>query len=580
MKNIFFILFLSCVLASSATAELSIIWENLYTVEPTASLYPKTLELASGNILVCYAAEATNNSLYMHKMVLNHSGDIVSTERLEPPLTAPVQDAVAGTVSGGALIVYYSDNQYIVNRLDHTGDITETLSFQRPDNQYIYRVSAQEPDNSVMFCGGYDTDIIKLNADQTISWSHDFSPPYDYDGTHLYFIGRLHDGRYFAGIEASNYSQFTHYGRRFTAAGHFFPQDLYFTGSLGMIAPDENAILSFTNNRSYLRYSGPPTNWQVQLGENGTPFDYEQFFGLADMNAIPGYICAGYRWIQNDYSYDELIVEVSATGQEVDVLENGDGRYTRAVALLDGSTLCIGYRENLQNEDELLVTRVENGNTHLPVRVGMWIYDAPRQVSAQGGVIHYRTLTGNALDEASEIVFQMSLEMPNGAENLLWERPRVLQPQEPLILPQLQQHIPGLLPAGQYALILRAFDENGSLLSKSFQTFVKAATGNFLSVEDGNHPPQPDSIMLMDPYPNPFNASTTISVTLPETAALTVRVFDIQGRTVSTLADGGSVTAGSHAFSFDGSNLSSGIYFVQATVPGQLNEVRKLMLVK
>ena len=89
-----------------------------------------------------------------------------------------------------------------------------------------------------------------------------------------------------------------------------------------------------------------------------------------------------------------------------------------------------------------------------------------------------------------------------------------------------------------------------------------------------------DEFRLATVYPNPFNAATTISVTLPHAAELSLRVFDIQGRTVATLADGSPVTAGSHAFSFDGSTLSSGIYFVQAMVPGQLNEVRKLVLVK
>ncbi len=92
----------------------------------------------------------------------------------------------------------------------------------------------------------------------------------------------------------------------------------------------------------------------------------------------------------------------------------------------------------------------------------------------------------------------------------------------------------------------------------------------------GIHP----TAFCLDPvYPNPFNPVTTISVTLPRPASLTVQVFDIQGRVVATLADG-SFAAGTHALTFDGSSLASGIYFVRATVPGHLSQIRKMTLLK
>ncbi|MCB2213505.1 T9SS type A sorting domain-containing protein [bacterium] len=90
---------------------------------------------------------------------------------------------------------------------------------------------------------------------------------------------------------------------------------------------------------------------------------------------------------------------------------------------------------------------------------------------------------------------------------------------------------------------------------------------------------QPPAFCLDPAYPNPFNPVTTITVTLPQRAALMVQVFDIQGRTVATLADG-SFAAGTHALTVDGSTLASGLYFVRATVPGQLNQIRKMTLLK
>jgi len=63
-------------------------------------------------------------------------------------------------------------------------------------------------------------------------------------------------------------------------------------------------------------------------------------------------------------------------------------------------------------------------------------------------------------------------------------------------------------------------------------------------------------------YPNPFNPSTTLQVSLPNNTALTVQVFDIMGRLVSQLFKG-EKQAGVHEFTFNASNLASGNYFIR-----------------
>jgi Secretion system C-terminal sorting domain/FG-GAP-like repeat len=89
----------------------------------------------------------------------------------------------------------------------------------------------------------------------------------------------------------------------------------------------------------------------------------------------------------------------------------------------------------------------------------------------------------------------------------------------------------------------------------------------------------PSEFMLDAAYPNPFNPSTTISVALPETSNLSVRAFNVNGQQVAELANG-QFNAGQHNLSFDASNLASGLYFIQAHVPGQLNATQKVMLVR
>jgi len=80
-------------------------------------------------------------------------------------------------------------------------------------------------------------------------------------------------------------------------------------------------------------------------------------------------------------------------------------------------------------------------------------------------------------------------------------------------------------------------------------------------------------------YPNPFNPSTMITVGLPQDADLKVTVYNLLGREVAQLAND-RYQAGYHRFVFDGSGLPSGIYFVRATVPGKLEQMRKVVLMK
>jgi|GEM_PF-2888022 len=80
-------------------------------------------------------------------------------------------------------------------------------------------------------------------------------------------------------------------------------------------------------------------------------------------------------------------------------------------------------------------------------------------------------------------------------------------------------------------------------------------------------------------YPNPFNPTLSVVIGLPETADLSLKVFNLMGQEVAQLVNG-NVTGGYHTYTFDGRELSSGVYFLRASVPGQMNEFRKVILMK
>ncbi len=79
-------------------------------------------------------------------------------------------------------------------------------------------------------------------------------------------------------------------------------------------------------------------------------------------------------------------------------------------------------------------------------------------------------------------------------------------------------------------------------------------------------------------YPNPFNPATTINYQIPKDGRVTIKVFDIIGREVTTLVDEYK-PAGQYSVRFDGSRLSSGIYFYSIK-SGDYNAVKKMSLIK
>lgn len=88
----------------------------------------------------------------------------------------------------------------------------------------------------------------------------------------------------------------------------------------------------------------------------------------------------------------------------------------------------------------------------------------------------------------------------------------------------------------------------------------------------------PTSFALAQNHPNPFNPSTSISFTVPQSGIAKVTVFDLLGRQVATLLDA-PVSAGQHQVQFNGSSIPSGVYFYRLEADG-FTATRKMLLVK
>ena len=88
----------------------------------------------------------------------------------------------------------------------------------------------------------------------------------------------------------------------------------------------------------------------------------------------------------------------------------------------------------------------------------------------------------------------------------------------------------------------------------------------------------PKIFSLTQNYPNPFNPTTKISYQIPVTSFVSLKVYDILGKEVVTLVNE-EKPAGNYEVEFDGSGLSSGIYFYKLNTENYTS-VKKMILVK
>ncbi len=84
--------------------------------------------------------------------------------------------------------------------------------------------------------------------------------------------------------------------------------------------------------------------------------------------------------------------------------------------------------------------------------------------------------------------------------------------------------------------------------------------------------------LLSQNYPNPFNPTTTILYSIPNSEFVELKVYDLLGKEVANLVNEFK-QSGNHSVNFDGSNLSSGIYFYTIKA-GSFIQSKKLVLLK
>ena len=118
------------------------------------------------------------------------------------------------------------------------------------------------------------------------------------------------------------------------------------------------------------------------------------------------------------------------------------------------------------------------------------------------------------------------------------------------------------------------FSQIGSSTIRSGSLFrnVVIVTG----LKEGNNQ-SPLKYALYQNYPNPFNPSTTVRYDLPKATFVTLTIFDVLGRQVSTIIEG-EKPAGTYQVNVFMPHLPSGVYFYRIQARDYVKTMKFILL--
>lgn len=89
----------------------------------------------------------------------------------------------------------------------------------------------------------------------------------------------------------------------------------------------------------------------------------------------------------------------------------------------------------------------------------------------------------------------------------------------------------------------------------------------------------PKSFNLYQNFPNPFNPATVIKYDLPKDVKVTVKIYDLLGREVTTLINNEYKNAGRYEVNWNAGNYASGVYIYRIEA-GDYISTKKMVLIK
>ncbi len=212
-----------------------------------------------------------------------------------------------------------------------------------------------------------------------------------------------------------------------------------------------------------------------------------------------------------------------------------------------------------------------NGSTHVPYGYrtshhypGAWLKTSALQLEnyliafMQGGEIG-----GIRILESATVDSMLTIQYPgiDPDQGLAWYRKEYGGR-------EIWGHTGGGYPYGGSTEMFFCPDENSSVIvltngESGATSLIMDSLFNYVSVEMSIEAGDValSGAVLSRVYPNPFTGSTVITFELPASAQIHLEVYDIYGRKVRTLVEGGH-PSGTTNVDFEQGELTSGLYFV------------------
>ena len=125
-----------------------------------------------------------------------------------------------------------------------------------------------------------------------------------------------------------------------------------------------------------------------------------------------------------------------------------------------------------------------------------------------------------------------------------------------------------------FPLYYMQFDQAKTLM----ENILTEKFSEVVSLKDEKQSITPKEFVLEQNYPNPFNPSTKIKFALSKAEVVKIEIYNTLGQGLETLLNE-HMKVGQYEVEFNGSNLSSGIYFYQIEA-GDFQDVKKMVLIK
>ncbi|NQS96982.1 MAG: T9SS type A sorting domain-containing protein [candidate division Zixibacteria bacterium] len=321
--------------------------------------------------------------------------------------------------------------------------------------------------------------------------------------------------------------------------------------------------------------------------------DWDHSFNV-QQTSDGGYIIAGTTYTYGAGEGDVYLIKTNAEGFEQWSQTFGGGYYDSGYSVQqtdDGGYIITGYTESYgAGSADVWLLRLE-AEVNIDINVTLTPQNPPIQIPAGGGSFFYDIVMENASENTVSFHGWTEVILPDSSIHrpIILREDLSLLPGEIITFEDILQFVPAGAPSGDYLYRVEIGYYPNIIIDEDSFYFEKLPgydtpthnLGWMLYGWDEEKPPAittPSGLTLHNAYPNPFNPSTVISFELGAASFVELIVYDIQGREVARLAEG-YYSPGEYDFVFDGSSLSSGIYFARFQA-GNFHQVQKMLLVK